>query len=107
MPVMTSHELVFAAVTRLNEMARQADQADQGQDWDGPFVAQFAEAWQAISFLGEHQVWCPATDMCDTPETGETVDSIIHYVWHYELKDLAHLLNALAPLMPEYIEPKD
>ncbi len=103
---MTSRELVIAAVDKLNSMCDQADQSNQGTDWPAPFIAEISE-WEAINFMGERGVWCPETDQCDTPDTGETVDSIIRYIWHYELKDLAHFLNALAPLMPEYIEPKD
>lgn len=91
-------ELVFAAVDRLNTMARAAYDAMEVHPatmyGDGLFTAEFAEGWESINFVGDVTVWCAATDLCDTPLAGETVASIVAYVWMEELKDLTTLLVA-------------
>lgn len=91
-------EMVFAAVDRLNTMARAAYDGMEVQPatmyGDGLFTAEFAEGWESINFVGDMTVWCAATELCDSPENGETVDSIVAYVWMEELKDLTTLLVA-------------
>lgn len=45
-----------------------------------PFMSVSAENWDAIWFNGDIQVWCPELDDCNTPENGETVESIVSHV---------------------------
>ncbi len=90
--------LVLRAVTRLNGMVSAAYDGMEVHPatmyQDGLFTAVFAENWESIDFLTHQGVWCPETDQCDTPDDGETVESIVSYVWEDELKDLVALLVA-------------
>ena len=94
---MKPRELAIAAADRLNEMVGAAyDSMEVGPatTYDSPFAAVISGGWEAIQFLGETRVWCPETDQCDTPDDGETIESIVRYVWEDELRDLVTLLVA-------------
>jgi hypothetical protein len=93
---MTTREMVIAAVEKLNELTtgERPPEADFDERLENPFTAVLAETWEAIEFIG-YQVWCRESDQCDTPDDGETVESIVAYVVEFEMSRIGRTVVVL------------